>query len=110
MPRIIVSGPTSKNPGKKYLQYDPKVAGDLSKTAQSLYDKQASAFKAYRDLETAFVNHMKAEIKAAGTAADIVVMLRFGKVTIDIATNAPKAARHDATKLEAVGDLAAALG
>ena len=110
MPRIIISGPTSKNPGKKYLQFDPKVKGDLSATAQSLYDKQALAFKAYRDLETAFVNHMKAEVKAQGTAAEIVVMLRFGKVTIDIATNAPKAARHDATKLEVVGDLAAALG
>ena len=110
MPRIIVSGSKSKNPGKKYLQYDPQVKGDLSKTAQDLYDKQRVAFDAYRKLEDAFISHMKAEIKAAGTSADVVVMLRFGKVTIDIATNAPRAAKTGATDLASVGDLTAALG
>lgn len=109
MPRIIVSGSKSKTPGKKYLQYDPAVKGDLSPTAQKLYDAQNEAFKAYRKLEDAFVSHMKAEIKAAGTTADVVVMLRFGKVTIDLATTAAKAPKADATDLKAVGDLTAAL-
>ena len=111
MPRIIETGAKSKNPGKKYLQYDPKVKGDLSPTAQKLYDTALASYRDHQKLEAAFVNQMKAELKAAGTTAEIVVMLRYGKVTIDIADGSGRrgASAVVPADIATIGDLASAL-
>lgn len=82
MPRIVTSGPKSKNPGRKFLQYDPAIPGELTKEQQALYDAQAKTLELHRKQVEAFVSKMKADAKAAGNTAEIAVMLNFGKVSI----------------------------
>ena len=82
MPKIVTAGPNSKNPGRKFLQYDPSIAGELSKEQQALYDAQAKTLELHRKQVDAFVSKMKADAKAAGNTAEIAVMLNFGKVSI----------------------------
>jgi hypothetical protein len=85
MPKLIVAGDKSKTPGRKFMQYDPTVAGDLpSKELQALYDKQSASLKKHNADVAEFTTAMIGHIKAGGATFDPVVLLNYGKVAVAI--------------------------
>jgi hypothetical protein len=85
MPRLIVAGEKSKNPGRKFLQYDPAIKGDLPDAkAQSLYDKQAGTLAKHAVEEKEFTDYMVHLAKAGGATFEPVVLMNYKKVAIAI--------------------------
>lgn len=84
MPRMITSGEKSKNPGRKFLVFDPSIAGELTKDQQALYDAQKALHMKANAATDAFVAKMKADAKAAGNTSEIAVLLQYGKVSITL--------------------------
>jgi hypothetical protein len=81
----MIETKSGENKGRKLLQYDPNVKGDLpDKAAQDLYDAQATAHKTAKEATGTFIAYMIASAKKGGFIGEPFVLMNYGKVAVVI--------------------------
>lgn len=84
MPKIVTSGEKSKNPGRKFLVYDPAIAGDMPTHWQKMYDEQRDAQAKANALTDKFKAMVLADASKQGNTESLAVFLNFGKISVTI--------------------------
>lgn len=84
MPKIVTAGPKSKNPGRKFLVYDPSIPGDLPAHWVKPYEKQKEMHKAATAETDRFIAMIMAEAKKEGNTEALTVMLNFDKISVTL--------------------------